>query len=86
MLVCHRCDVRACVRPDHLFLGSYADNAQDMAQKARHRPGRLTDEQVREIRRRAADGESQEALGNRFGLTQSHISLVAGRRRYRHVA
>jgi len=57
MYVCHRCDVRACCNPDHLFLGTPKENVQDMMAKGRNKTGPSTPRATRDqIRRMAQNG------------------------------
>lgn len=77
--VLHRCDNPPCVNPDHLFLGSHADNMKDSAVKGRMHPT-LTSEQVRAIR---ADPRTHRAIAADYPVGVSHISRIkAGVRRY----
>ena len=88
MHVCHRCDVRHCVNPEHLFLGSSQDNMSDKVAKERQARGasvhtaKLTKEQVSEIR--AAHGEYR-SIGKRFGVTGETVSLIKRRKTWKHV-
>ena len=76
MLVCHHCDTPSCVRPDHLFLGTPAENQHDAGRKGR-RMKRLTLAQRVEIRgRHAAGGISQTALAREYGVCRTSIHQV----------
>lgn len=92
--VCHRCDNRRCVNPEHLFLGTVADNNADMVAKGRLRGqlrhcgennamSKLTKEKVNEIRALYATGAyTYKALAPRFGVTPSGVGLIIRRERW----
>ena len=76
LFVCHRCDVRACFNPEHLFFATHQDNMADAVQKGRtasgerHERAKLTVAAVREMRQLYASGSgSQRALARRFGVS-----------------
>jgi hypothetical protein len=88
--VCHRCDVPLCVNPEHLFLGTHAENIQDAGRKGRmtrargeaHHNARLTASIVRAIRQ--ADGGLDD-LAAQFGVDRTTIHRIKTNRAWRHV-
>lgn len=84
MCVCHRCDNPPCVNPNHLFLGTLAENNADKVRKGRGSTNRggtnpkakLTAEIVNTIRRLRGDGLSQQAIGDIVGFSQVHVGKV----------
>lgn len=89
--VCHRCDNRACINPKHIYIGTHADNMRDMQRRARrrndyqptgesHGMAKLRRKDVIKIRKMYATGRyTQKALGEIFGVTQTHIWRIVNR-------
>jgi hypothetical protein len=97
MFVCHQCDNPLCVRPDHLFLGTPADNNHDMQRKGRydrvkrakgerHWNASLTNEQVIAIREEyARGGITQLALASKYSITVQNINRIVHRQVWKHI-
>jgi HNH endonuclease len=81
--VLHRCDVRSCVNPDHLFVGTKKDNAIDMARKGRQRMQKLSLSDVAAIK---DDARSQHEIARAYGVNQSQISRIKSQKRWAHCA
>lgn len=84
----HRCDNPCCVNPDHMFIGTTADNNADMRAKKRHGHGethgmnKISAEKVAEIN--AATGTHQE-IADRFGVSKSTVTAVKSGRLWKHL-
>lgn len=95
--VCHRCDVPSCINPNHLFVGSQADNLRDMRGKGRaapppntqvgvnHHLAVLDEDGVRQMRRLASQGVSARRVARYFGVNWSTAKRVISRTTWKHV-
>lgn len=79
----HECDNTLCVNPEHLTVGTQAQNLGDMARRGRHANLKLTPEQVRIIR---ANTNRHRAAAVCFGVNRGLISAIRTRKIWRHVA
>ena len=83
ILVRHTCDVRSCVNPEHLELGTTQDNIDDRNKRARTARGlkvpraKLSDDDVRFIRQSLLDDKE---LALRFGVQKNYVTRIKDRR------
>lgn len=92
-LVLHKCDVPNCVNPEHLFLGTQADNVRDMVEKGRrvvrrgesHWKAKLTANNIIGIRFLYRLGYKQAAIAKSFGIQQGYVSKIIRRQVWTHV-
>jgi hypothetical protein len=81
---CHTCDNRGCVNPHHLYAGTRRQNMADCSERGRHNKpkgaahwaAKLTDADVRIIRRRHVEGERQTTLAREFGVHPATVSRI----------
>lgn len=88
LVVRHKCDNKLCVNPEHLQLGTYADNNNDMKIKGRvsrgqrHYGAKLSDADVVAIR---GDRRTNQKIADQYGVSNSVVSEIKNRRAWRHV-
>lgn len=89
LLVCHKCDVRSCINPDHLFLGSAADNTRDMIRKGRDKMPASANRGVTHCKRghEFTPGNTRlQVVGRVTKRTCRECALASQRARYRTLA
>lgn len=92
--VLHSCDNPCCIHTSHLFLGTHSDNMKDMYAKKRqnrpvgekHRSSKLTEDDVREIRRLKAEGIATRELARRYPVSRVAIKYILNGRSWNWLA
>jgi hypothetical protein len=88
-VILHTCDNPSCINPKHLVQGTHQDNVRDRVEKDRSAKGtrngrsKLTEEQVREIKRDKASTNKQ--LGQQYGIDPANISKIRTGKVWGHV-
>lgn len=89
--VCHKCDNRGCVNPDHLFLGLNKDNIEDRNKKGRqsygesHPNSKLSQKDIADIRKMIIGGFGLRHLGRQYGVDHMTISAIRDKKTWMHV-
>lgn len=89
-VICHKCNIKACANPHHLFEGSLSDNTKDAYESGllgnmQQKGGKVTAKQVKVIRYRLLQGVSRRVLANEFNLNESAITEIEKRNTWKNV-
>ncbi len=81
--ICHKCNTPACCNPNHLYLGTPAENSTDMVKSGRSLKGernpsaKLTSKQAEEIRQLYIPRKvSMQKLADKFNVSKSAIAYI----------
>jgi hypothetical protein len=91
LVVRHKCDNRGCINPEHLELGTQADNMQDMVIRGRNAMGekcgasKLTEENIKEIRLLLSKGMKVREVSAKFNVTDHAIRDIRRRKTWKHI-
>lgn len=97
MFVCHKCDNRPCIRPDHLFLGTQKDNVRDALKKNRmmmhlnaargsdNLNAKLFEADIPVIIALNVSGESMQSIATKYNISPSSISKIISGKAWKHV-
>ena len=81
----HSCGNAKCMNTDHMYIGSQEENAQDMARHGNQHTQKLSVSDVKEIRERVEDGETQTSVAEDFPVGQYQISRIVNGKRWSHI-
>ncbi len=83
--VCHKCDNKLCVNPDHLFLGTQSDNNMDKAKKGRTGVAKLVASQVKEIKYLLNQKVDLHEIAKKYGVRSLVIHRIKWGDTWTHV-
>jgi hypothetical protein len=96
LYVLHKCDVRNCCNPSHLYLGDQKQNMADMTERGRcgrrgakpgeaHPMAKITEAQAKDLLERAKRGVSTAVLASEFSLSRNYVQRVISGYRWSHL-
>ena len=87
----HYCDVKNCVNPSHLYLGTQQDNMNDAKIRGQIKKGenhphaKITESDAKDIKRRGENGEAHESIASDFDISRPAVTNIINGRKWRHI-